>query len=152
MPVQSILKPFDIQVNAGRMAVREALSAILAGLRSLDLDIEEAGTVELVLAEALNNIVEHAYGGVRGSGPIRIRCQHRPDGIHFCIEDEGDPMPEGRLPLGAVQNIERDMEDLPEGGFGWFLIQDLAKDIRYERLGGTNRLCLRLAIAVTRAG
>ncbi len=150
--MQSILKPFDIQVDAGQMAVRKALSAVLDGLRPLDLDIEEAGTVELVLAEALNNIVEHAYGGVRGGRPIRIGCQHRNDGIHFCIEDEGEQMPEGRLPLGAAQNIERDVVDLPEGGFGWFLIQDLAKNISYERLGGTNRLCLRLAITVTRAG
>lgn len=43
------------------MAVRKALKELLDGLAPLDLDIEEMGTVELVMAEALNNIVEHAY-------------------------------------------------------------------------------------------
>jgi serine/threonine-protein kinase RsbW len=43
------------------MAVRKALKELLDGLASLDLDIEEMGTVELVMAEAPNNIVEHAY-------------------------------------------------------------------------------------------
>jgi serine/threonine-protein kinase RsbW len=41
-----------------------------------------------------------------------------------------------------------DLMDLPEGGFGWFLIKDLAKDVVYARVEGENRLQLRVAVAV----
>jgi serine/threonine-protein kinase RsbW len=53
--------PIRISIDSTQMAVRKTLKELLDGLASLDLDIEEMGTVELVMAEALNNIVEHAY-------------------------------------------------------------------------------------------
>ena len=37
--------------------------------------------------------------------------------------------------------------DLPEGGFGWYLIRDLARDVNYEREGWCNVLTLRLEVA-----
>ena len=64
----------------------------------------------------------------------------------FRIEDTGRPMPGGETPLGQAANLDVDLEDLPEGGFGWFLIRDLAKDVNYSRADGTNVLDLRLAI------
>lgn len=143
---QVIPNPFDICVQSGDMAVREALARLLEGLSPLALDIEEAGTVELVLAEALNNIVEHAYAPGNPAGPIKIRCQHKPDGLHLSIEDVGAAMPDGHMPLGVAQDLNVDLMDMPEGGFGWFLIQDLAKDVRYQRVGDANLLNLRLAI------
>lgn len=142
-----MLRPFDVRLQGNEIAVREALLRIREGLAPLKLDIEEVGTVELVLAEALNNIVEHAYADGDGSKPIRIICHHRENGIHFRIEDKGVMMPDGRLPLGNAQEVTVNTMDLPEGGFGWFMIQDLAKDVTYQRVGKANRLDLRLAIA-----
>ena len=40
------------------------------------------------------------------------------------------------------------MQDMPEGGFGWFLIKDLAKDVTYHRVKAENHLSLRLAVAI----
>ncbi|MEL7081583.1 MAG: ATP-binding protein, partial [Pseudomonadota bacterium] len=56
-------------------------------------------------------------------------------------------MPDGETPLGRPANLNVDKMDLPEGGFGWFLIKDLAKDVDYKRVGWENRLSLRLAVA-----
>lgn len=145
------LIPFDVCVEGSELAVREALSKVLLGLGPLDLDIEEAGTVELVLAEALNNIVEHAYGPRSDLGPIKIHCVHQADGLHLKIHDEGIAMPDGQTPLGLVAALGDDPMDLPEGGFGWFLIRDLARDVRYQRVGNENELSLRLAIGLQTA-
>lgn len=139
---------FDVNVDSGELAVREALCLTLAALQPLALDIEEISTVELVLAEALNNIVEHAYPQTRPGGPIHIHSDQKANGLHFTITDEGSPMPDGQTPLGVAQNIDVDQSDLPEGGFGWFLIQDLAKDVLYQRIKDENQLCLRIAVAV----
>lgn len=139
--------PFEISLSSEEEEVRDALGRLLVALGPLELDIEEAGTVELVIAEALNNIVEHAYAP-DASGPIWIKCKHRTDGLHLCIADEGEMMPNGQLPLGMAQDVDVDMMDLPDGGFGWFLIKDLAKDVRYHRIGEVNQLDLRLAVAI----
>lgn len=140
--------PFDIRFNSSKAAVRQALAEVRQELAPLGLDIEELQIVELVLAEALNNIVEHAYAQPVPDDMITICGDHRANGLHFRIVDRGGAMPDGKPPLGNTQPISAEIEDLPEGGFGWFLIRDLAKDVCYRRIGTENRLDLRLAIAL----
>jgi serine/threonine-protein kinase RsbW len=145
-----LLAPFHLDVRSGSEAARDALDGLKSGLAPLALDIEEIGTIELVMAEALNNIVEHAYPEPDNDGPIAIGCTHRHDGLHMTILDQGNPMPDGQAPIGMMQDVDVDAMDMPEGGFGWFLIQNLAKDVRYVRVDDQNRLELRLALAICR--
>ncbi|NPD17735.1 ATP-binding protein [Xinfangfangia sp. D13-10-4-6] len=90
--------------------------------------------VEVLLAEVLNNIVEHAYS--QGEGEIRLLLRLEPTRLCLTIEDEGQPMPQGQLPEGQLPAAEA----LPEGGFGWFLIRSLSTEVGYMRRGNTNRL------------
>ncbi len=145
----TLLPVFSILVESGQLAVRDALRQLLDGLKPLDLDVEEAGTVELVMAEALNNIVEHAYPEGDTSGPIRISCEHARDGLHLTVVDAGRAMPDGRTPVGAAADLDVDFCDMPEGGFGWFLIKDLAKDVTYQRHDMENHLRMRVAVALS---
>ena len=147
---EHLLAPFQLTVRSGTLAARHALDGLIRGLAPLALDVEEIGTVELVMAEALNNIVEHAYPEPDNNGPIAIGCVHRNDGLHMTIFDHGHPMPGGQAPIGMAQNTDVDITVMPEGGFGWFLIQNLAKDLRYGRVNHQNRLELRLALALRR--
>jgi serine/threonine-protein kinase RsbW len=142
------LPTFDIELRCDPSAVRAALRQVLDRLDPLDLGVNERGTIELVLAEALNNIVEHAYARHPQSGKIAIRCLHRGDGLHVRILDWGRAMPGGQAPIGPAPDAAAEVMDLPEGGFGWFLIRDLAKDVRYTRAGDQNQLDLRLPIAI----
>ncbi|MEL6464094.1 MAG: ATP-binding protein [Pseudomonadota bacterium] len=144
----TFLPAFHVSVTNGQMAVRDALKQLLDGLKPLALDVEEAGTVELVMAEALNNIVEHAYSKGDTVGQIRITCEHGRDGLRMTVMDTGRAMPEGQTPVGKAADIDVDLCDMPEGGFGWFLIKDLAKDVTYQRHNTENQLNLRLAVAV----
>lgn len=141
------LPSLHIEVISGKWAVRDALEQLKSGLGPLALDPDEMGTIELVLAEAMNNIVEHAYPPGAPQGPIALHCQAHPAGIAFLIEDRGRPMPDGQLPMGKPVDLGVDFGDMPEGGFGWFLIKDLAKDVEYQRLGSTNRLRFRMTLA-----
>lgn len=142
------LKPVELRLAHGDDAVRDALSRLLRALNPLNLCQEEAGTVELVLAEALNNIVEHAFPDADQLGMISISVMQRVNGLHVRIIDDGLPMPDGAAPLGLPQEVDLEVPDLPEGGFGWFLIRDLAKDVQYKRTAIGNQLDLRLAVAL----
>lgn len=129
--------------------MRVALAQVLKGLGPLGLNKDDIDNVELVLAEALNNIVEHAYAPDDAAGRITIKCMHQDNGLHLEIEDEGARMPDGLPPTGSGQDLCLAVEDLPEGGFGWFLIRSLATDVTYARVGAANRLRLRLAVGVS---
>ncbi|MBT9386681.1 ATP-binding protein [Pseudooceanicola sp. CBS1P-1] len=125
------------------LSVRKVLQTVRTGLEPLALDPEETGTIELVLAEALNNVVEHAYPP-EARGWITLNCHIAPDGLHVSIRDKGRPMPDGGPPLGQTAPLPETLDTLPEGGFGWFLIRDLSRDIRYSRQDDTNELCFRI--------
>ena len=55
-------------------------------------------------------------------------------------------MPNGRAPLGDNPRDYARADELPEGGFGWFLIRELAHDLVYDRENGENFLIFRMAI------
>ena len=137
---------FDITVEGVGQGVRTALSELIHWLTARDLSVEETGTVQLVLAEILNNIIEHAYAPDTPFDPIQIAAALKEDGLHLAIHDRGKPMPDGKLPIGTQPSIDVEMAELPEGGFGWFLIQHLARDVVYRRVGAENHLRLRINV------
>lgn len=104
MSQQSALPAFQITVQSGTFAARAALERLMAGLGPLNLDIEEAGTVELVIAEIINNIVEHGYSDVENSGLIHIACAHQANGLHIRVKDKGRQMPNGETARTGGQN------------------------------------------------
>lgn len=140
---------FQRRVVASPEGVRAALGGISDAIAPLALSSEEVATVQLVLAEALNNIVEHAYAGIEGDH-IAISVREAPDGLHCRLSDSGAPMPDGRAPLGDCPGPAGRVEDHPESGFGWFLIRNLARDLEYRRVDGGNELAFRIALRTGR--
>jgi serine/threonine-protein kinase RsbW len=103
------------------------------------LSDEDRNVAELVLAEVLNNVAEHAYGA--GGGRVTVSLSGDPTGIRCLVIDEGRAMPGERLPEGQLPGAHgNDTEDLPEGGFGWHLIKSLSVGLTYARDNGQNRL------------
>lgn len=131
--------------TADPAAVRAALARLVATSPVQDLGETDRGTVELVLAEVLNNVAEHAYAG--GSGPVEVGLCATPQGIACRIVDRGLAMPGGQLPAGTLAVIRPD--DLPEGGFGWHLIRTLTADLTYARKAGQNRLSFVIPLGGT---
>lgn len=127
--------------------VREALAEVASGLRGLNAGDEEVFSAELVLAEALNNVVEHALAEV-DDATFSVEMRRGARGVFFEVSDPGKPMPDGETPIGEAPIVASATGDLPEGGFGWFLIRELARDLTYRRDGARNMLNYRLAICM----
>lgn len=132
-------------VQPSPMGVRDALESVTATLADAGYSLEERQSVELVLAEALNNVVEHAYGSSPAGG-ICLTILRGPRGLDFLVEDEGGPMPVQGLPAGRQISPGDALEMQPEGGFGWFIIHAIAHDIAYRRAEGGNELRFRMAV------
>ena len=137
-------KIFHHSFEADPLSVRFALRTALARfLRQLSQ--EEAGTLELVLAEVLNNIVEHGYRDT-GHGTITLSLVRDHRGLSCSISDDGVELPRSCLALGIDDSRRPAPDTLPEGGFGWFLIRDLVEDLGYHRENGRNLLAFRLPL------
>lgn len=124
--------------------VRLTLARITAVLVGLGIPPDDRASVEIVLAEILNNIVEHGYAP-GDPGPIWIALLMEPAAVQVTISDFGRPLPAALLNPAEPP----DPQSLPEGGFGWFLIHSLTTDLRAGRTGTLNRLSFRLPRGAT---
>ncbi|PTQ70203.1 serine/threonine-protein kinase RsbW [Celeribacter persicus] len=145
VPPQPKEHTLRIILPATEAAVRRGLESIKSGLGSVGYGQDELASLEIVLAEALNNIVEHAYAD-HSDGMIEIHLSQTAKGLWCTILDNGQMMPGGEPPIGRSANLDCEVADLPEGGFGWFLIRELAHELEYVREGDRNRLCFRMSI------
>lgn len=127
---------------ATQSGAREGVVGVVSELAHEGLEREALGTVEIVLAEVINNIVEHAYSK-KESGSVQVHYCLTQEALRVRVLDEGDALPNEKLPQGVLPSLDVAQEDLPEGGFGWSLIRALASDVRYNREAGQNRLALR---------
>lgn len=133
-----------VVIASDLFAVRSGLQDIFAADLLADMSEDGRGTTEIVLAEALNNVVEHAYAQYPG----KIEVTLNRIGAELAVEiiDTGLPMPGETLPVGGLVETVT-LDDAPEGGFGWFLIRQLSRDLDYRRDAGRNILRFSLDAA-----
>lgn len=129
-----------LQLASDPQAVRDGLRQLLTTTPLCTLSDDLRGTAEIVLAEVLNNIVEHAYA--QSAGQIDLTLDYEHPTLSFEVVDSGLAMPSGKLPGGELTAI--DDADLPEGGFGWFLIRSLTRGLVYHRRMERNTLAFWL--------
>ena len=108
-----------------------------------DLIVEQ---VELCVAEALTNVVKHAYDG-RETETFHVACNASGRQIVVDIIDRGKELPESALEQTELQPFSCDLNDLPESGFGWFIILEQMDSVSYRREAGTNFLTLTKQLA-----
>lgn len=130
-----------ITFTASEREARENIRTVIRGLGAQGIGTETLGSVQIALAEAVNNIVEHAYGN-RQSGQVRLTYEIAEHELTLRLEDDGRPFAEDALPDGVPANVDVPLDEMPEGGFGWFLIRTLTQRLTYSRKENTNRLAL----------
>lgn len=135
-----------VVLQGRHLSVRGALTKITAELAEAGVGEADRAALELVLAEVLTNIVKHAFTTFP-SGSISVEVRTAADRLVCEVADDGAPMPRGTLPPGRPPPLDGALDDLPEGGFGWLLIRELARDLDYGRAAGLNRLRFSLPLA-----
>ena len=91
--------------------------------------------IELCLAEALNNIIKHAYKGSENN-TIEISMEIRNKQFKVILIDYG--IERSNLNKPTLEFDPNDIESLPEGGMGLFIIEQLMNETNYLRDGNKN--------------
>ncbi|MEO8530177.1 MAG: ATP-binding protein [Deltaproteobacteria bacterium] len=126
---------FSIRFPATFADVARVLEQIKGELPLSELPDSRLRDLELVLAESLNNVSEHAYSD-GSTGEVELAVSHRLGVVRVEIRDDGKP-----LPLSLTGELDP-VEPTAEGGRGWWLIRTLCKSVDYRRRRGTNCLVL----------
>ncbi len=98
---------------------------------------EDVASIELALVEAANNIVEHAYSFDEGQ-PLQLSIYHRGDHVELLFFDQGPAFDYTRI---AKPDFNwNKLDDIPEGGWGIFLIDSIMDSVERDRQGNINIL------------
>lgn len=118
--------------------VRDVLRRLMIIITEVDQDQIDRDSVELVLAEALNNIQEH--GQLSPDAIVSVNWRWGKD-LTIAITDPGRPCPKAILFNAKLPEPEQ----MAEGGYGWGLIQLLCAHVKYVNIKGSNTLTLVFA-------
>lgn len=127
----------------GKLAYRDAARAFLAyvcdqlGKRGR-LAPDVGHRVISSFVEGFNNAVIHAYKGLP-PGPIEVMMEVDARRLRVQIADEGRTFDPKDVP-------EPDLESLPEGGLGLFIMKNFMDSVHYERVEDRNVLTMEKAL------
>lgn len=83
---------FSVSFRATEAEARAGVRDVAERIRRAGVAPDRAGEVEVALAEAVNNVVEHAYADT-APGPVRLRCSLRNRRLDIRIRDSGRRLP-----------------------------------------------------------
>lgn len=126
------------QIQSEFSHVKKLSDSLQIFAKNENIDETLLGQLELILVEAVNNVIEHAYSNQAGH-PIDVVLTRSNDDIIFTIKDQGKPVPDD---LSKSKNNMPNEMSLPEGGWGLSLIYALANRVEFSRQGETNTLIL----------
>lgn len=119
-----------------RDAVRSFLTHICDQLVAREvLSERDSHGVVSAFVEAFNNAVIHAYDG-HAFGPIEVAMSVDPRVLQVEVRDAGQTFVPEDVP-------EPDLDALPEGGLGLFIIRNFMDHVRYEKRGLQNVLMMQ---------
>lgn len=142
-PAPSLLIPMTADVAGLEIARLQARQF----LQNNAVDEHALAAVELVLEEAVTNIIRYGYQGQppRAEPPvIEIDLQIDLDEIQVLIVDDARPF--DPLDSGGVL-LPETLDDAQVGGLGLLMIRNTASSMAYERRDGQNRFSVTIARA-----
>ncbi|MGE4239241.1 ATP-binding protein [Ramlibacter sp.] len=124
------------------------VTRVAAELRALmpgRLAPDACHAIEIAVAEAMTNIVKHAYAGRPAGAGVALSWDECDEALEIELRDEGAAMDASALEAASPAVFEfdaADLQSLPEGGMGLALIKMAFDDVAYSRVAGVNRLRL----------
>jgi serine/threonine-protein kinase RsbW len=125
-----------LHVPAVLGGIRLAAAAV-RGIAETIVGEDDAGQIEVVVAEVGNNIILHGYGSQSGSSDdrsITIVVETRDDHIILVFEDDGPPFD----PVAARAGTPEESIARGGGGLGLFIMRQIMDELSYERLDDKN--------------
>lgn len=109
-------------------------------LESENIEEHVCNAVEICVIEALNNVVKHAYQGDNTKW-IDVSLNLNSKVLEIRITDEGKSRTSFETP--TLDFDPEDINNLPEGGMGLYIIHQLMDEIDYQIINDKNIFILK---------
>lgn len=109
-------------------------------LESENIEEHVCNAVEICVIEALNNVVKHAYQGDNTKW-IDVSLNLNSKVLEIRITDEGKSRTSFETP--TLEFDPEDINNLPEGGMGLYIIHQLMDEIDYQIINDKNIFILK---------
>lgn len=129
MPIQELLFRFPASLQY-LTALRHAVHAFCVDLLESEAHEEQVYQLQLAVSELVTNIITHAYRN-HPPGTIELRAQGVGNTVTLDFYDNGKAF-QVKTPTLP------DLEQLAEGGYGSFLIQQCVDHVAYDRADTCN--------------
>ncbi len=106
--------------------------------RSADYNERDIYSIQLATDEAVSNIIEHAYAGVKNAS-FELTCEVEKNSITITLLDHGKTFDPSKV---AKPDVKADLSERKIGGLGIYLMRKLMDEVHYESSPAGNRLTL----------
>jgi serine/threonine-protein kinase RsbW len=133
--------PQDVELIIDSLLQNVSLVGVAVNSMSMSLSLSQvdASQIELCVVEAVTNAIKHAYNNQPGFS-VQVSFEVHPDKLMITVCDEGEAMP--ALVVPSLDFDPTDLEHLPVGGMGLFLIHSIMDEVTYVSQAGKNRLIM----------
>jgi len=133
------MKTYQSIFQAKLESLNEMMQWVREHSSEAGFSVKETRKLELAMEEALVNVIQHAYKDEKG--PIEIICTIPSEKwIQFTIMDKGQPF--NPLLQSPKMDMQKTLEERPEGGVGSLLLSAYIVDVHYGRQHSYNVLTL----------
>ena len=130
----------NFSISSDYDQVQEVGKLISGYLTKEKLESHICNAVEISLAEALNNVIKHAYLNKSHHGiDINIRKNNK----YLEVEVIDNGLPRTELGTPTLEFDPDDIDNLPESGMGLYIIHQLMDEVNYITLNGKNYFTLK---------
>ncbi len=123
-----MLESFFI-INADYKQANDVCQNISKTLFDMNIEAEDIASCEIAIREALNNVIKHAYQN-RPNNKINLLISLKSKHITISISDFGKSRKS--IKEATLDFNPKDIENLPEGGFGLYIIEKIMDTTEYK--------------------
>ena len=132
----------DSQRHLNRLEVPATLGSLSIIREFIQAQVDEiaqdrAGLVTVAAVEVVTNVIRHARGLLPGA-PIEVICEHTKAGIEIEFKYLGEPF------APTHKRSEVDLSNMPEGGFGLYIIEHACDQVSHLHHQGVNSVRLHI--------
>ena len=129
------MKRIELKIKSDYKEVTPLCQNVRAFCLNEGVEKKICNEIEICLTEALNNIVKHSYKE-DFTKTVNVIITSENDWMKFDLIETGIPRKEFHKP--TLEFDPNDIENLPEGGMGLYIIDQLMNEISYKTENGVN--------------
>ncbi len=122
-------------IDSSFNAISKLSTKVRLFLKKESISEENLNAIDISLVEALNNVVEHSYKMQEGN-KIELQVEVKPNEIIMSLSDWGAART--NFQKAKLEFDPEDIDNLPEGGMGLFIIEQLMDTTDYFSNEGKN--------------